>query len=52
MTIASDDLHFELIPLDNEDGTYYVEYTPTRVGEFELRSESAAAPSPLPSIRW
>lgn len=31
------DLKFDLIPVDNGDGTYYVEYTPTRVGEWSLR---------------
>lgn len=36
VTIEAADLHFELLPVDNQDGTYYCEYTPTRAGEYEL----------------
>lgn len=31
------DLKWDLIPQDNGDGTYSIEYTPTRIGEWSLR---------------
>ena len=37
VSLDSDDLHFELVPVDNGDGTYTVDYTPTRSGSYELR---------------
>lgn len=36
VSLDSDDLHFELVPVDNGDGTYTVEYTPTRSGTYRL----------------
>ena len=36
VTLETDDLAFQLAPLDNGDGTYYVEYRPTRAGEYTL----------------
>ena len=40
VTIESEehaDVKWDITPLDNGDGTYFVEYTPTRVGEWSLR---------------
>jgi hypothetical protein len=39
VTIESEehsDVKWDITPLDNGDGTYFVEYTPTRVGEWSL----------------
>ena len=36
VVLESQDLHYDLVAEDNDDGTYTVRYTPTRVGTYEL----------------
>lgn len=31
------DIRWDIVPVDNGDGTYFVEYTPTRVGYYSIR---------------
>jgi hypothetical protein len=35
--LISNELEVEIVPVDNHDGTYLCEYTPSRAGEYELR---------------
>ena len=36
VSFENDELHFDISPVDNEDGTYTVTFCPTRVGDFTL----------------